>query len=170
MTNAYVAGNVLEGPAIFKLNDTALGHTAGGIDVDIKPNTRMQNVDMWGKSGINAIHQGDEIKVKIPLAEWTAASLQNSFGAGNDQTASGSGAYMGLGRSAGYRYVPGDIKIVPSLLADVLKKIQLYRAVPVGEIKLPFQAEKDRIFETEYQGLVDETKADGELIGKIYLN
>lgn len=170
MTNAYLAANVLEGPAVFNWNSTPLGHTSGGIDFDFKPNTRLQTVDMWGKSGINAIHQGDEIKVKVPLAEWTAASLQESFGSGNDQTGSGSGAYMGLGRSAGFRYVPGDLKIIPVLAADALKKIWLYRAVPLGEIKTSFLADKDRIFETEFTGLVDETKNDGELIGKIYLN
>lgn len=170
MTNAYTAGNVIEGPAVFQWNSTSLGHTAGGIQFDFKPQTRLQMVDMWGKSGINAIHQGDEVKVKVPLAEWTAASLQESFGSGNDQTGSGSGAYMGLGRSAGFRYVPGDVKIIPTLAADALRKIQLFRAVPLGEIKLDFTAEKDRIFETEFTGLVDETKADGELIGKIFLN
>ena len=170
MPNAYNASNVLEGPAVFQLNATSLGHTSGGIDFSFKPASRMQNVDQWGKSGINAIHQGDEIKIKVPLAEWTAASLQESFGSGNDQTGSGSGAYIGMGRSAGYRYVPGAVNIIPVLAADAAKKIVLFRAVPLGEIKLPFQADKDRIFETEFTGLIDESKADGELIGKIYLN
>lgn len=170
MTNAYNASNVLEGPAVFQWNNTALGHTSGGIDFDFKPNTRMQTVDMWGKSGINAIHQGDEIKVKVPLAEWTAASLQESFGSGNDQTGSGSGGYMGLGRSAGFRYVPGDVKVIPVLAADALKRIWLYRAVPLGEIKLNFVSDKDRIFETEFTALVSEANNDGELMGKIYLD
>lgn len=170
MPNAYNAANVLEGPAVFQWNSTPLGHTSGGIDFDFKPANRLQNVDLWGKSGINAIHQGDEIKVKVPLAEWTAATLQESFGSGNDQTGSGSGAYMGLGRSAGFRYIPGALNIVPVLAADAAKKITLYRAVPLGEIKLPFLADKDRIFETEFTALVDETRADGELMGKIYLS
>jgi hypothetical protein len=170
MPNAYDASKVLQGPAVFKWNNTVLGHTSGGIDFDFKPAVRMQNVDIWGKSGINAIHQGDEIKIKVPLAEWTAASLQESFGSGNDQTGSGSGAYMGLGRTAGYRYIPGAVSIIPILTADIAKYILLHRAVPIGEIKLPFIADKDRIFETEFTGLIDETKADGELIGKIFLN
>lgn len=170
MTNAYNASNVLEGPAVFQWNSTSLGHTSGGIDFDYKPATRLQMVDIWGKTGINAIHQGDEIKVKVPLAEWTAASLQESFGAGNDQTGSGSGAYIGMGRTAGFRYVPGAVNIIPVLTADASKKITLFRAVPLGEIKLPFMADKDRIFETEFTGLIDESKNDGELIGKIYLS
>lgn len=170
MTNAYLAGNLIEGPAVFQKGGVSLGHTSGGVNFDFKPNVRMQNVDMWGKAAINAINQGDEIKITVPLGEWTAATLQASFGSGNDQTASGSGAYMGLGRSAGFRYIPFAVAIVPVIAADAAKKITLWRAVPVGEIKLPFVADKDRIFETELQGLVDETQADGENIGKIYLS
>ena len=170
MTATYNANNLAEGPALFKKAGTALGHTAGGIDFDFKPNIRMQVVDYWGKAGVNGINQGDDIKIKVPLAEWTAATLKASFGTGNDQTTGSTGAYMGMGRSAGYVLTAFAVQIVPILASEAAQLIQLQRAIPIGELKLPFTADKDRIFETELAGLIDETQVDGEMVGKIFLN
>lgn len=171
MTNAYNATNVVSGPAVLQKGSTpvSFGHTAGGIDLDIKPNVRMQNVDYWGKTGVNVINQGDDAKIKAPLAEWTALTIQNTYGAGNDQTALSSVAYMGLGRSAGFRLIPFLLTVLPLLASDALKKVTFNRAVPVGELKLSWIADKDRVFEMEYAALVDETATDGEVLGKIFV-
>lgn len=162
--------NVVAGPASLLLDDVELGHTQGGIEATFTPKNRPRVVDKFGESECAIIHQGDECRLSIPLAEWTAESLKAVYEPGNDQTGAGGDKYLGFGRSAGYIYQPADAKIVPILAADAGRKIHIYKAVPIGEIKLPFKAEDDRIFQTEWAGLVDESKTDGELIGKIYLS
>jgi hypothetical protein len=161
---------ITHGPAKLLLTDVDMLHTEGGISATIKPQNRARNVDQFGKSECNIIHTGDEVRVMAPLAEFVASTLAECYNPGNDETAAVGAKYMGIGRSAGYVYTAQDLKVVPLLAADEAKRLQLYRATPIGQIKLEYDGgEKDVIFEMEFAGLVDEAKDDGELIGKIQL-
>ncbi len=163
--------NIVSGPASVLFDDVAVGHTSGGIESTIKPQNRARNVDQFGKSECNIIHNGDECRSKVPLSEWTAATLAKINNPGNNQTAASGAKYLGIGRSAGYIYTASDMKIVPRLTADVAKALQFYRTTPIGDFKLQFDGgEKDRVFEVQYAHLIDESKTDGELIGKIKLS
>lgn len=163
--------NCVSGPADLLLDDDAMGHTEGGIEVTVTPNTRARNVDQFGSGECEIIHLGDEVRVMAPLAEWTAATLAAVYAAGNNQTAASSGSkYMGIGRSAGFIYPALDLKVVPLLSADAGKRFQFWRACPVGALTLTFDnAENDRLFESEFACLIDESKTDGELIGRMQL-
>lgn len=163
--------NIVGGPAQFLLDDTEIGHTAGGISSKITPNQRMVTVDQFGNSECNVRHQGDVVRMTVPFAEWTVTTLPEVYNPGRDQTTGGgTGKYLGIGRSAGYIYTTADAKIVPRLSADSAKKLQFWRATPIGEFELAFNNEDDRIFNTEFACLVDESKTDGELVGKILVN
>lgn len=167
---AVSVSNLVSGPAKVMIASTQLAHTFGGITGKISPKNRMRKVDQYGEGPCDVIHQGDDVRVTVPYAEWTAAVLAEVYDPGASNTASGTGAFMGVGRSAGYIYTPADFQVVPFLTADALKKLQFYRACPVGEFSIGFDNEKDRIISVEYACLVDETKQDGLLIGKIFLN
>lgn len=163
--------NVVSGPASLLIDDIAMGHTEGGIEATITPQNRARNVDQFGKGECNIIHQGDQVRVKAALAEWTAQTLAAIYAAGNNQTTAGSGdKYMGIGRSAGFIYTAKDMKIVPLLEVDDGKRIQFYRVTPTGAFNITYDdASKDRIFDPDFTCLLDETKTDGELIGRIQL-
>jgi hypothetical protein len=161
--------NVIGGPAQFKLGGTQLSHTQGGITCNIKPSQHMVTVDKFGNTAMNVRHQGDEVKMKVPLAEYVAAALAKVYEPGNNQTAAGGAKYMGIGRSAGYLYTTATAAIVPYLTADVAKQLSFWRVTPIGEIVQEFNTDKDRLTEVEFACLGDETKTDGEIIGKLEL-
>jgi hypothetical protein len=162
--------DIISGPSKLLLTDVDMGHTEGGITATIKPQNRARSVDQFGKSECHILHNGDEVRVMAPLAEYTAAAIAEVYEPGNNQTAAVGAKYMGIGRSAGYIYTAQDLKIVPHLTADAAKKLQFYRATAVGQLKLEYNAaEKDVLFELEFAALVDESKTDGELIGKIHI-
>jgi len=162
--------NLTSGPAQFQLTDTEIGHTQGGITCTVSPQNRARNVDQFGVSEVDMVHQGDEVRMTAPFAEWSADTLSEVYNPGNDQTAAVSGpTYLGLGRSSGFIYTAQDAKIIPRLAADAAKRIQMYRATPIGDFELTHNEDDDRVFETEFACLVDESKTDGELIGVLQL-
>lgn len=162
---------ITAGPAQFQLNSSEVGHTSGGIGCTVTPQNRARNVDEFGTSEVAIIHQGDEVRLTVPWAEWAADTLSEVYNPGNDQTAltSTNAPYMGIGRSSGYIYTAKDGKIIPRLTENAGKLVQMFKVTPIGEISLSHDSENDRIFETEFACLVDETRTDGELIGKIQL-
>lgn len=158
------------GPAQFLLTDAEVGHTEGGISATITPQQRMRTVDQFGGGEVELIHTGDQVRLSVPFAEWTADVLTESYNPGYDQTAASGEKYMGVGRSAGYIYTTQDAKIVPRLTANAGKQLQFWRASPIGNLELVHNNEADRIIEMEFACLVDEDQSnDGELIGKMNL-
>lgn len=162
--------NVLGGPADVEIDDTAIGHTQGGVSATIAPQNRPVNVDQFGSGECNIRHTGDEVRCTIPFAEWAAADVVHVYAAGNDSTSGSSGAYLGIGRSSGFIYTPKKVELIPLLTADAAKKLLFHRAAPIGDTEIMFNSDDDRIFNTEWACLVDESQTDGELIGQIFLN
>jgi hypothetical protein len=162
--------NLVSGPAKFLVASSQLAHTFGGITAKISPKNRMRKVDQFGESGVDIVHQGDDVRMTVPFAEWTAAVLAQIYNPGASNTGSGTGAFIGVGRSAGYIYTAQQLDIIPFLAADAAKKVTMYRGVPIGEFTLGFDNEKDRIISVEHACLVQETAQDGLLVGKIFLN
>lgn len=156
-------------PASVLIDDADMGHTQGGVELKVSPKSRARNVDAYQDSAVDLIHQGDEVKATLPMAEFTAAVLQAAYSPGNDQTGGMTNKFMGIGRSAGFVYPDVDLKIVPLLSGQSAHKVHLYRAVAMGDFSLNFAAKDDRIFKVDYQGLVDESQDDGQLIGAILL-
>jgi len=161
--------NVLGGPGEVQVDDTQVGHTEGGISVNVTPNTKEVTVDQYGNTPVNSRHLGDSVRMNAPFAEWSADVLANAYAAGDAQTAAAGAKFMGIGRSAGFLYTPKDVKAIPMLTADAAKLVQLFRACPVGAIDFSFDEESDRILGVEFAGLVDSSKDDGQLVGKIGL-
>lgn len=166
---AVSVNNVISGPAQFKLATVQVSHTHGGITATVKPSQHMVTVDMYGVSVVNMRHTGDDVRLKAPLAEYAAIALAEIYEPGNNQTAAGGAKYMGVGRSAGYVYTDQAATIVPYLTADAAKCCSFFRVSPIGEVSQNFEVDKDRIVEMEFICMVDTSKTDGELIGKIEL-
>jgi hypothetical protein len=159
------------GPALFLLDDDPVSHTQGSIRVTVNLTNRLRKVDQFGESAVAVVHQGDEVRISAPFAEWTARVLQVIYGPGNDQTAASGTRYKGIGRSAGFIYPSAECKIIPRLTADQHKRAVFWRVVPVGGFELDHSNEdRDRIFEQEFVCLVDPAKPDGELLGRLQLS
>jgi len=161
--------NVLGGPGYVTLGGTAIGHSQGGISAKISPKNRPVTVDQFGVSEVNIRHTGDESRMTIPFAEWSAASLAEIYNPGKNETAGVGAKYIGIGRSAGYIYTTKEAIILPFLAAEAAKLVTFHRSTPIGEFEIGFNNENDRIFNTEFANLVDESQTDGELIGNVQL-
>lgn len=161
--------DITGGPAELKVDSNAMGHSQGGITMRVSPQQRNRTVDQYGNSPVELVHQGDEVRVTAPLAEWTAQALNEAYDPGADAGSGGSTSdSLGIGRSAGYIYGTRKLDVVPFLNADNQQKAEFYKAAPVGELEIVHNNEDDRVFNAEYVCLVDDTKNDGELIGKLF--
>jgi hypothetical protein len=160
------------GPAAFKLDDTRLSHTTGGITATISQQSRFRNVDEYGVGELEVIHTGDQVRMGVPLSQWDSGVLSAIYDPGADETdggSSGDAPYKGIGRTSGYVHTTVDAKIVPLLASQADKHVQFWRASQIGDFELSFSTDNDRIFDTEWACLVDENEDDGALIGKIKL-
>jgi hypothetical protein len=164
-----LATNLTHGPAQVLFATVDVGHTQGGVVMNVSPQNRMRQVDQYGEGELAAIHTGDQVRVTVPIAEWTAAAMQNVYAAGLQTGLSGStSGYLGVGRSAGYVYPTKELQVIPLVASEAAKKAVFWRTCPIGEFELSHNTDDDKIFEVEHACLVDETKTDGELIGKIF--
>lgn len=52
-----------------------LGYTKGGVEVSVSTDTHEVNVDQFGKTKINQLIMGRDLKVKVPMAETTLENM-----------------------------------------------------------------------------------------------
>lgn len=52
-----------------------LGYTKGGVEVSVTTETHEVNVDQFGKTAINQLIMGRDLKVKVPMAETTLENM-----------------------------------------------------------------------------------------------
>lgn len=164
--------NITGGPAQLQVDTVRLSHTQGGVGFKIGPKNRMRTVDQYGVTSVDVLHQGDDVRVTAPLAEWTAEVLAKIYNPGNDQTAAVGAKWIGIGRSAGFIYTDFELLIIPLLTADSAKRAQFWRCTPVGEFEIKHTPDDDRVFSTEWACMADPAgsgSTDGQLIGKIQL-
>jgi len=162
-------GDIVGGPADVKVGasgaEATIGNTTGGVTATVTPQNRERIVDKYGSTAIAIIHTGDEVRVTVPWAEWSLATLNEVYDPGTD-----AGTFKGVGRSAGYIYTTQSMDITPYLTADAAKTAEFYSVTPIGEVSLSFNNDDDRIMEVEYAALADTTATDGSLIGKLNLS
>jgi hypothetical protein len=162
--------NLIGGPAQVQIDDAALAHTNGGIQLDISPKNRAVKVDQFGESEMFFRHTGDEVRLTVPFAEWIDDVLAAMYPQGNDQTAAVSGSkYMGIGRAAGFIMPAVDVKVIPFLTADAGKRWHAPKAVQIGQLQIKWAVGDDAVFNHQFACCVDEAAAAGELNGKFHL-
>jgi hypothetical protein len=161
--------DIVGGPADVELgaeaSEATIGNTTGGVTATITPQNRERIVDQYGSTALAIIHTGDEVRVTVPWAEWSQATLNEVYDPGTD-----AGTSKGVGRSAGYIYTTQSMDITPYLTADAAKSVAFYSTTPIGEVSLAFNNDDDRIMEVEYAALADTAKDDGKLIGLLNLS
>ena len=162
-------GDIVGGPADVELgaaaSEATIGNTTGGVTATVSPQNRERVVDQYGSTAIAIIHTGDEVRVTVPWAEWSSATLNEVYDPGTD-----AGTSKGVGRSAGYIYTTQSMDITPFLTADAAKTVEFYSVTPIGEVSMAFNNDDDRILEVEYAALADTAKSDGSLIGLLNLS
>lgn len=71
--------NVKMGVCKIYYDGVDLGFTQGGVEVSVSTDTHKVEIDQFGKTIINELIMGRNVKVKLPLAETTLANLVNTM-------------------------------------------------------------------------------------------
>src|SRR5258707_15666222 len=80
-------------------NGLDLGHTSGGVEFSYKPTHVAINVDLYGETPVEQFLTGEEVTVKVPLAEFTIANLRVAMP--QTEFAGAANARVTLGHKAG---------------------------------------------------------------------
>jgi hypothetical protein len=151
---------------IFKGVD--LGHTIGGVTASYKPTFHKTKVDKYGESVVEQFLVGEELSAELNLAEVTIA---NFLAALNQGTAAADDAVT-LGSFAGKRASAnaGHLVLHPlnSPASDTRQfDFAIYKAIPTGELKLEHKNDGEKVLPVLFEGIVDENRSDGNLLGFI---
>jgi hypothetical protein len=169
-TYSRVDGNLnyIESSACSVSYDGAvMGHTIGGVTLSIKPLMRERRVDEWGESVVDLVHTGDEVLIKTKFSERSMRTIRTVYQYGAEDTST----IWTFGRRPQVtgRAVAKQLILHPlSTGVDTGKDVTFYKAavkenadVNVGTVG------QDQVFEVTFVALVDDTKEDGDFIGRI---
>lgn len=147
----------------------SLGHTKGGVIFKYAPKYSDLQADQYGETPIDKVLIGEDVTIKVSLAEPQIAVLNSIVPAG-DYVGS-TNERLGLGRDAGYS-TRSDSKAlvlhpVDRGATDYSEDVTIYKAVSSEPVDLNYEVDKQRIFEVTFTALVDETYASGRRLGHI---
>ena len=165
-----VGGNLdylATGPSKLTWNSFALGHTQGGVSVNVAVQQRERKVDEFGENVVDLVHTGDKIEIKTSLPERSMRTLTTVYKLNGTAFTS----YEGLGKLPGTtgRSVAGPLVIHPLFMgAATTRDVTFYKTVPMpsGDVQMG-SAGNDQVFQVTFMALVDDTKGDGLLFGRI---
>lgn len=145
-----------------------LGHTIGGADVIYTPDFHETTVDKYGKTAVEKFLIGERFHVKLSLAEYTIANLLNAINQGvaqaDDAVSVGSNAGKRASLNAGLLVLhPLNAAANDTRAYDV----SIYKAVVTNELSIQHKNDGERVLPVEFDGLVDENRSDGNMLGFI---
>lgn len=161
------SANIKLGVCSVVFNSVDLGHTLGGVEVSYKPKYVDIMADLYGDTRINKKLVGEELTVKVPLAEYTIKNLNVAMP--NSTLAGAGNTRITLGHQAGQ-----DAKALAALLylhpiaeAGKTFDVVLYKAFVASAINIKHDNKGERIIEVTFEALLDETRSDGNYLGLI---
>lgn len=145
-----------------------LGHTIGGVTLTYTPDYHETSVDYYGTSVVEKFLVGERLIAKTQLAEFTIANLLNAM---NQGVAQGDDA-VSVGSKAGKRASlnGGLLQLHPinSPANDTRQyDVGIYKAVVVSEVAIEHKNDGEKVLPVQWDGLIDETRSDGNLLGFI---
>ncbi len=144
-------------------NSVALGYTAGGVVVSIQNDVQETMIDEYGTAPVKSHHKGTRIEVKAILSEYAYNLLSKVI---NGAVLSVSEDSMTIGDKGGRELTGALLKLHPTLVSGVLDDVEIYKAVLIGESKLPFKLEEATTFEVTWLAIIDESKTNGNLLAR----
>ncbi len=159
------ASKIRTGPCEILLDGTSVGHTEGDVKVQFGVQRRERLSAKYGESPVDQVRVGQKMTVTFQIAEWTLANVQAWF-----PEASVTGNTLRFGEAPGGKDSDSAKRLIlrPLKATGQTEDIVLYKAVADSVGDIGFNSEDHRVVEVTFKGLVDESRADGDLIG--YMN
>lgn len=155
------------GPCSVTYKGSDLGHTKGGVTVTYSPDYYESSVDKFGSSVVEKYLVGERMSAEFSLAEFTLANLQVAIAKG---TLQGDDA-VSVGSFAGKKAseTAGLLILHPLALAssDRNSDVSIFKAVVTNELTIEHNNEGEKVLPVIMDGLIDENRSDGSLIGFI---
>lgn len=170
--------NVRMGPCSISWLGKDVGHTLGGVKVQITRKLTDLKVDKYGDSPIDKVVTDVEVKVTTKVAEPVVAVMAETLPEGalnqagnNSQLGIGAGEGFSL-RNAQYNGVQepegaGALVLHPLSKAptDLSEDFTIYLAVPTASPTMNYDVASQRVFDLEFDALVSEAYTQGRRLG-----
>lgn len=162
--------NVRIGHVTVEFNNVDLGHSKDGAEFEFERTHEDLYVDQYGETPVDMALTGQNLTIKIYLAEVTAANLKVAVPEGK-LASNTAGSRMNFGTDAGYllRGDAAELVLHPAKNDDNddSEDIVVYKAVSVETVPLNYKIDEQRIIEVTFRALVDETRPSGRRLGHI---
>lgn len=162
--------NVRIGDCDVFLNEVHLGHTKGGVEFTFEREFEDLTVDKYGNMPVDMALTGQNLMIKAFLAEITNDILNQVVPEGGYALGSADDK-LGLGRDSGYllRQDAQPLRLHPrkNAATDYSEDVYIWKAVSVENVEMGYKIDEQRIIETTFRALVDETQPNGSRLGQI---
>lgn len=162
--------NLRIGAVSAMLGGVDLGHSKDGAEFEFTREFEDLLTDQYGSMPVDMALTGQDLKVKLFLAEVVASNLNVAIPEG-DHDLGTTGERLGLGTDAGYllRQDAKELILHPlkNATADDSEDIHIYKAVSVETLALNYKIDEQRIIEVTFRALVDEANGNGRRLGHV---
>ena len=150
--------------------ETSLGHTNGGVEIEIGREFAQKEADKYGKTPLDKVLIGNSLKVKVMLVETVKAILKNALPEGA-YAINSTDDKLGIGSQAGVsmRQYAGLLRCHPVSRAgnDRSEDLYVFLAVSAEPISWNYKVDEQRVVECKFSALVDESQPAGSILGRI---
>jgi len=160
---AQNVANIRLGQCDITYNSQALGHTKGGVEVKVTSAVNEVTVDEYGTSPVKANNGGTRIEIKTTLSEYSYAILLKVINGAVDAL---SGDAVAIGKDGGTALAGATLTLHPHGVTGTALDVTVWKAVLMGESKLPFKLEEETTYEVSWIGLADTSKAEGQMLAR----
>lgn len=160
---------IQSGPCKLTFDGDTVGHTMEGVRWNVQYDLRKRMVDEYGTNTAQMVHQGENIEISTTLAEKTLDVISIVFAWGYQISAT----MWGFGRTPGLDGddVEKEMVIHPlEMGASQAQDVTFWKTVPSNAAEVQFGViTADRVFGVTFTAMVDESKSNGYLLGRIGL-
>lgn len=152
------------------VDEIFLGLTKGGCELTYTPEWYDLQVDRYGRSPTDSALVGEAIAVRIPLAETDMKKLELFTHTSTKVLGHGDNSKLTFGRFPGFRLgnKAGRLRLHPIAMGtDRSEDIVIYKAVNKAPLQLNYRLEEERIFQTEFIGMIQRKHINGALLWEI---
>ena len=146
-----------------------MGHTLGGVELTIEREFTDLTVDKYGTTPVDKALTGQRLLVTATLAQPDFYTLDAALP--ESSAIDVASDRVNIGTDAGYllRNDSGLLVLHPlkNNNDDLTEDINIYKAVSVETVTLPFRVDEQRGVEITWEALVDESYDSGRRLGHI---
>lgn len=166
INNLYVAAG-----SLVTFGGVDLGHTVDGVEVEWGREFTEVQTDLYGKTPVDYVLQGQKATIKLKLAEITPGILTYLIPEADFDNGSAS-QHLHFGSKAGFSLRNAALQLVITPQAnnvDGRRTITFFKAVSTEPVSVSYKIDEQSVFEVTFTALVDESRAatDGRLLGRV---